>query len=82
MEHRDGFSSEALVLISCSLNVIMAMITQMTPGLWGICGSYILMHTLHRRCDSRRDHQTEPVLVALACSYVPTELGRDEWMAN
>lgn len=33
--HRQGFSSEALVLISCSLNVIMVMITQMTPGLWG-----------------------------------------------
>lgn len=31
-----GFSSEALALISCSLNVIMVMITQMTPGLfWG-----------------------------------------------
>lgn len=35
MEHRQDFSSEATVLISCSLNVIMVMITQMTPGLWG-----------------------------------------------
>lgn len=42
MEHRQGFSSEATVLISCSLNVIMVMITQMTPGLWGIHGSHIL----------------------------------------
>lgn len=60
MEHRQGFSSEAMVLISCSLNVIMVMITQMTPGLWGIRGSHILTHRLHRRCDSTGPHARPP----------------------
>lgn len=62
---RQGFSSEATVLISCSLNVIMVMITQMTPGLWGITH----LHTGARTGDAipparTRDCQTEPVLVA------------------
>lgn len=60
MEHRQGFSSEAMVLISCSLNVIMVMITQMTPGLWGIRGSHILTQRLHRRCYSTGPHMRPP----------------------
>lgn len=35
LDNRPGFSSEAMVLISCSLNVIMVMITEMTLGLLG-----------------------------------------------
>lgn len=42
MEHRPGFSSEAMVLISCSLNVIMVMITEMTLGVLG--GNPWLIH--------------------------------------
>lgn len=68
--HRQGFSSEALVLISCSLNVIMVMITQMTPGLsGGIRGSHIHTQRLHRRRHSagtayQSAGRPEPVLVA------------------
>lgn len=73
--HRQGFSSEAMVLISCSLNVIMVMITQMTPGLWGNPG-FTHPHTGARTGDAipparTRDHQTEPVLVGRPPLFCP-----------
>lgn len=63
------------MLISCSLNVIMVMITQMTPGLWGNPG-FTHLHTGDRTGDAipparTRDHRTEPVLVARPTLFCP-----------
>lgn len=66
--HRQGFSSEALVLISCSLNVIMVMITQMTPGLWGDLW-FIHPHT-HSGCTS-----------SASPAYESAGLSRSRWPA-